>query len=86
MDIYDLDLKRVTNQGPDVLISTGITDRSVLPAALTNAPTRTYFGMEPGESDVFKKYFTVKKVAHITVPAGGTHKHTTKVAVNRWVS
>lgn len=38
------------------------------------------------ESDVFKKYYTIKKVAHVTVPAGGTHKHTSKIGVNRWVS
>lgn len=38
------------------------------------------------ESEVFKKFYTIKKCAHVTIPAGGTHKHTSKIAINRWVS
>lgn len=42
--------------------------------------------MEPSESAFFKSYYTIKKVAHVNIPPGGTHKHLGKIAMNKWVT
>lgn len=76
VDIYQLSVRRATNNNPQTLWQSGIQDQ-----ASSAFQSITALGLTPGMSQAFTDYYKMKKVYTICLAPGQSHQHNAKYPI-----